>query len=105
MAKTGELDRATIWTEFAEAVNMTPAALDKWLGTEESRAVGWTHEGEGEAVGHQEGRRIVEMKHKTKGTSPTRITPICARWWATSAATWRRAARRRTRSIPAGAPR
>ena len=64
MAKTGELDRATIWTEFGEAVNMTPAALDKWLETEESRSVGWTHEGE--AVGHQEGRRIVEMKRKTK---------------------------------------
>ena len=45
---------------------MTPAALDKWLGTEDSRSVGWTHEGESEAVGHQEGRRIVEMKRKTK---------------------------------------
>ena len=45
---------------------MTPAALDKWLGTEESRAVGWTHEGETEAVGHQEGRRIFEIKRRKK---------------------------------------
>lgn len=55
---------------FGEAVNMTPAALDKWLQTDESKSVGWAdgtnkHDSSGsEAVGHQEGRRIVEIKHK-----------------------------------------
>jgi hypothetical protein len=41
-----------------------PGRLDKWLETEDSRSVGWTHEGETEAVGHQEGRRIVAIKRK-----------------------------------------
>jgi hypothetical protein len=49
---------------FDDAVNMTPAELDRWLATEESQSVGWHHEGDGEAVGHQSGRRIVEIKRK-----------------------------------------
>lgn len=60
------LDREAIWKAFGEAVNMTPAALERFLATEESRAVGWTHDGEGESVGHQEGRRIVAIKHTRK---------------------------------------
>jgi predicted ATP-dependent protease len=59
-------DRETAAREFAEVVNMSPAELEKWLGTEDSQAVGWTHEGEGEAVGHQSGRRIVEIKRKKR---------------------------------------
>ena len=57
---------------FAEAVNMTPAALGKWLETEESKSVGWAggankHSSSGpESVGHHEGRRIVEIKAKHK---------------------------------------
>ena len=66
MARTEEPDREAIWKEFGEAVNMTPATLERWLATEDSRSVGWTPDGEGEAVGHQEGRRIVEMKRKKK---------------------------------------
>jgi predicted ATP-dependent protease len=58
-------DEATL-KEFNMVVNMTPGALEKHLGTEESQSVGWTHEGEGEAVGHQSGRRIVEIKGKKK---------------------------------------
>ena len=43
---------------------MTPAELEKWLATGESRAVGVTH-GEGtESVGHHSGRRIVELLRK-----------------------------------------
>ena len=38
---------------------MTPAALEKWLATEESRSVGT-------GVGHDEGQRIVAIKHKKK---------------------------------------
>ena len=59
-------DREAAAREFAEVVNMSPAELEKWLGTEDSQAVGWTHEGEGEAVGHQSGRRIVEIKRKKR---------------------------------------
>ena len=57
----GEIGKA-----FDDAVNMTPAALETWLKTEESREVGWTHEGEHESVGHNAGRHIVEIKHKKK---------------------------------------
>ncbi|WP_174292673.1 DUF3140 domain-containing protein [Sphingomonas bacterium] len=55
--------------EFNEAVNMTPAALEKWLDTEDSKRVGWKGadgKGDGESVGHESGRRIVELKHKKK---------------------------------------
>ncbi|MBE7211003.1 MAG: DUF3140 domain-containing protein [Gluconacetobacter diazotrophicus] len=67
-AKSGEHDR--IRKDFDEAVNMTPAALEKWLGTEDSQSVGWSDgenkkgTGGSEAVGHAMGRHIVEMKHK-----------------------------------------
>ena len=61
-----DIDREAIRRSFDEAVNTTPAALENWLDTEESRAVGFRHEGEAEAVGHQEGRRIVEMQRKKK---------------------------------------
>ncbi len=60
-------DHKTIDTAFREAVNMSPAELEKWLKTPESQEVGWSSEGEGESVGHQSGRRIVEIKRKKKG--------------------------------------
>ena len=59
-------DHEAIAKAFHEAVNMTPAELDRWLGTEDSRAVGWTHEGETESVGHQSGGRIVAIKRARK---------------------------------------
>lgn len=59
-------DHDAIHKDFNEAVNLTPAALGRWLETAESRAVGWTHEGEPESVGHQSGRRIIEIRRKHK---------------------------------------
>jgi hypothetical protein len=57
-------DLVVMLREFKVAVNMTPAALEKWLATGESRAVGIVH-GEGtESVGHHSGRRIVELLNK-----------------------------------------
>jgi len=54
-------DRETTVRDFRTVVNMTPAALEKWLATDESRAVGITHGEGGESVGHHSGRRIVEL--------------------------------------------
>ncbi|WP_425375096.1 DUF3140 domain-containing protein [Methylobacterium nonmethylotrophicum] len=60
------------WAAFREAVNMSPGDLEHWLGTEESRSVGWSDgarkegAGGGESVGHHQGRRIVEIKHTKK---------------------------------------
>ena len=70
MAGTDEHEQ--IVKDFHEAVNMTPAALEKWLETEDSQSVGWAggankkEAGGLESVGHKEGRRIVEIKHKKK---------------------------------------
>jgi hypothetical protein len=50
--------------DFAAAVNMDAAALEKWLATEESHAVGWKGpdgKGKGESVGHRSGRRILNI--------------------------------------------
>ena len=57
--------------EFRHVVNMTPAVLRKWLDSDESRSVGMKAGGErvsdasqGEAVGHEMGRRILELHDK-----------------------------------------
>lgn len=42
-------------------VNMSPAALEAWLNTEESRKVGFVRKGERESVGRQSGRKILEI--------------------------------------------
>ena len=50
--------------DFAAAVNMSASALEAWLETEESHAVGWKGpdgKGKGESVGHRSGRRIVQI--------------------------------------------
>ena len=50
--------------EFKEAVNMTASALERFLDTDESRKVGYkAHDGD-ESVGHQSGRKIVELLGK-----------------------------------------
>ena len=62
-------DHAETYAAFKQAVNMTPAALEKWLVTEESKEVGWKGadgHGSGESVGHKEGARIVAIKRKKK---------------------------------------
>jgi len=59
-----ESERKDVRAAFSQAVNMAPRELERWLATEESQSVGWTREGDDEAVGHQSGRRIVELKRK-----------------------------------------
>lgn len=65
----GKDEREETWQAFGEAVNMTPATLEKWLESDESRRVGWKGDdgkGAGESVGHHSGKRIVEIKHSKK---------------------------------------
>ena len=62
-------DHAKVAKDFHDAVNMTAAALEKWLATAESREVGWKGpdgHGSGESVGHKEGERIVAILRKDK---------------------------------------
>lgn len=54
-------DAKEVVAAFRDAVNMTAAELERWLGTGDSKAVGATHEGEHESVGHASGRRIAEL--------------------------------------------
>ena len=62
-------DDAQTLADFNAQVNMTPAALETFLATEDSQRVGWKGEdgkGDEESVGHKSGRRIVEIKRKKK---------------------------------------
>jgi len=61
-------DADTIRADFDDAVNMTPKELEDWLATDESQSVGWSgSDGDGgESVGHESGRRIVEIKRTRK---------------------------------------
>lgn len=56
-------ERKQIVSDFKQAVNMTPAQLEKWLASEDYRRVG-QKQGGGESVGHQSGRRIIDLLHK-----------------------------------------
>ena len=57
-------EQKEIRTAFRQAVNMAPKELERWLGTEESKSVGWTREEDNESVGHKSGRRIVQLRRK-----------------------------------------
>ena len=60
-----EENHEATYAEFKEVVNMTASALEKHLKGDGSQSVGQKKDG-GEATGHQEGRRIVEMLNKKK---------------------------------------
>ena len=49
------------YADFRAAVNMSAAELEKWLGTAESQEVGQKATAGGESVGHDSGRKIVEI--------------------------------------------
>ena len=59
-------DRDEVVGEFGDLVNMPPARLEKWLDSDESRSVG-QKDGGGESVGHESGRRIVEILRTKRG--------------------------------------
>lgn len=56
-----------IWEEWGQWVNMAPKELEDWLASDKAEDVGVTEDGETESKGHKSGRRIVEIKRKTKG--------------------------------------
>ncbi len=60
--------REQIWREWTSLVNMSPARLERWLDSDDCRSVGVpADDASGESVGHQSGRRIVEIKRTHKG--------------------------------------
>lgn len=60
----GKTPRDEVWDAWRSLVNMTPAEMDRWLETDESRAVG--DSSDGESTGHRSGRRIVEIQRTNK---------------------------------------
>ena len=59
-------ERARIARDFDASVNMSAAEIEEWLGTEQSRRVGFKAPGASESVGHASGRRIVAILGKAK---------------------------------------
>jgi len=55
-----------IYDEFRSLVNMAPKELEDWLQSDESHSVGVSGGVEGESVGHQSGRKIVQIKQTNK---------------------------------------
>ncbi|KAJ5981781.1 hypothetical protein N7499_009164 [Penicillium canescens] len=63
-------DRETVINEFNDLVNMTADELQDWLQGEPSQSAGWTG-GFGETVGHESGRRIVEILEHNPTKEPS----------------------------------
>lgn len=59
-------ERNETWDEFRDLVNMSPAALEKWLASEESQGAG-QHKDGGESTGHASGRRILVILRTRRG--------------------------------------
>jgi hypothetical protein len=55
-----------LYADFRDAVNMTASELEKWLATDESKQVGQKSPDGGESVGHDSGRKIVQILHTKK---------------------------------------
>jgi hypothetical protein len=61
-----DADVDEVWDDWQEAVNMTASELERWLETDDSKAVGQKSGGD-ESTGHHSGRRIVEILRTKKG--------------------------------------
>jgi len=59
-------EREQIYKDFKQAVNITSSDLEEWLKTEESKGVYFKEDETGELVGHESGRKIIEILHKKK---------------------------------------
>ena len=64
MAAAINQDNRQVKTEFDELVNMSASEITKWLGTDESKAVGQKADGDEESIGHKSGEHIVAILGK-----------------------------------------
>jgi len=58
-------EKEEVYQDFKEKVNMAPQEIEDWLGTKESKSVG-QDSGDGEAIGHKSGKRIVKIMRTNK---------------------------------------
>ncbi|OTA65447.1 hypothetical protein K449DRAFT_268495 [Hypoxylon sp. EC38] len=58
-------DKQTVIQEFNELVNMSASDLETWLKKGSSESAGWSKsDGSGETIGHESGRKIIEILNK-----------------------------------------
>ncbi|KAI4281830.1 MAG: hypothetical protein L6R38_003384 [Xanthoria sp. 2 TBL-2021] len=64
-------DNETVIKEFNELINMTSSELEAWLKEEQSENSGWDKgDGSGETVGHESGRKIIQILDKNPDKDP-----------------------------------
>jgi len=64
-------DDQTVIEEFNGIVNMSADDLERWLKEESSESAGWSKDdGSGETIGHESGRKIIEILKKNPKKSP-----------------------------------
>lgn len=57
-------EKQDVISDFNELVNMTGSELESWLKSDDSNSAGWPKsdgDEDGESVGHESGRKIVEI--------------------------------------------
>ncbi|EMF13743.1 uncharacterized protein SEPMUDRAFT_42980 [Sphaerulina musiva SO2202] len=66
-------DKETVIEEFNDLVNMSASELKDWLGSADSAGAGWDKDdGSGESIGHESGRKIVEILEKNPKKDPSK---------------------------------
>ncbi|CCH01020.1 DNA-binding protein [Fibrella aestuarina BUZ 2] len=65
-ATLDDQEKKEVYDEFNEVVNMTAAALEKWLDTDDSKKVGQKDDDAAESVGHQSGKKIIRILNTKK---------------------------------------
>lgn len=63
--------------EFNDLVNVTADELEAWLKSDDARSAGWPKddaEGDGETVGHDSGRKIVDILRSNPDKDPEKYT-------------------------------
>ncbi|KAI5453007.1 hypothetical protein NCC49_006538 [Naganishia albida] len=62
-------------SNFNEYVNMTADELEEWLKSDESESAGWPKEGaDGETIGHESGKKIVEILRENPSKDASKYT-------------------------------
>ncbi|KAI1845337.1 hypothetical protein JX265_005200 [Neoarthrinium moseri] len=66
-------DDQTVIEEFNDIVNMSASELETWLKEESSESAGWNKDdGSGETIGHESGRKIIEILTKNPKKDATK---------------------------------
>lgn len=61
-------------SEFNELVNMTADELEDWLKSDDANSAGWPKDDDSETVGHDSGRKIVEILRSNPNKKPEKYS-------------------------------